>query len=73
MAAALLSQVNAGGADGPLLHHLEDLARKELEVSQLRKDKIQLEKSMRDIHMIMVEKQQVMQDTIDDLKDELER
>ncbi|KAL7643999.1 UNVERIFIED_CONTAM: hypothetical protein RMT77_006012 [Armadillidium vulgare] len=73
VAAALLSQVNTGGSDGPLLHHFEDLARKELEVNKLRKEKNQLEKSMRDIQMNMIEKQQIMQDTIDDLMEEVER
>ena len=54
-------QVGSSSGNGPLLHHLEDLARKELEVSKLRKEKIMLEKSMRDINMVMVEKQQMMQ------------
>lgn len=73
MAAALLSQVNTGGTEGPLLHHMEELARKELELSELRKHKIQLEKTMREIQMNSIEKQEHFQDEIDLLQQQVER
>lgn len=71
-AAALLSQVS-GVSDGPLLHHLEELARKDQEISQLRREKKQLETTMREIQMAALDRQQAQQDTIEALEEETER
>lgn len=70
--AALLSQVS-GGSEGPLLHHLEELARKDQEVSQLRREKRQLETTMREVQMAAIVRQQAQQDTIEALEEEAER
>lgn len=70
--AALLSQVS-GGSEGPLLHHLEELARKDQEISQLRREKRQLETTMREVQMAAIVRQQAQQDTIEALEEEAER
>lgn len=70
--AALLSHVS-GGSDGPLLHHLEDLARKEKNIIQLRRDKRECETTMREVQMAALMRQQAMQDTIEALQEETER
>ncbi|KAK4326785.1 hypothetical protein Pmani_002712 [Petrolisthes manimaculis] len=70
--AALLSQVS-GGSEGPLLHHLEELARRDQEVAQLRRDKRQLETTMREVQMAAIVRQQAQQDTIEALQEEAER
>ena len=70
--AALLSQVSGGG-EGPLLHHLEELARKDQEVSQLRREKRQLETTMREVQMAAIVRQQAQQDAIEALEEEAER
>lgn len=70
--AALLSQVS-GGSEGPLLHHLEELARKDQEISQLRREKRQLETTMREVQMAALVRQQAQQDTIEALEEESER
>ncbi|XP_076062611.1 GRIP and coiled-coil domain-containing protein 1-like [Oratosquilla oratoria] len=73
-AAALLSKVGAsGGTEGPLLHHLEELARKEMEINQLRKEKRQTESTMRELQMAALVKQQTYQDTIEMLQEQVER
>ncbi|CAL4120377.1 unnamed protein product, partial [Meganyctiphanes norvegica] len=46
--AALLSHVS-GGSDGPLLHHLEELARKDKDIIQLRREKRECETTMREV------------------------
>lgn len=70
--AALLSQVS-GGSEGPLLHHLEELARRDQEVAQLKRDKRQLETTMREVQMAAIVRQQAQQDTIEALQEEAER
>lgn len=70
--AALLSQVS-GGSEGPLLHHLEELARRDQEVAQLKRDKRQLETTMREVQMAAIVRQQAQQDTIEALQEETER
>lgn len=70
--AAILSQVS-GGSEGPLLHHLEELARKDQEVSQLRREKRQLETTMREVQMAALNRQQAQQDKIERLEEEAER
>lgn len=70
--AALLSQVS-GGSEGPLLHHLEELARRDQEVAQLKRDKRQLETTMREVQMAAIVRQQAQQDTIETLQEEAER
>lgn len=70
--AALLSQVS-GGSEGPLLHHLEELARKDQEISQLRREKRQLEATMREVQMAALVRQQAHQDAIEVLEEEVER
>ncbi|KAK7073872.1 GRIP domain [Halocaridina rubra] len=71
-AAALLSQVS-GGSEGPLLHHLEELARKDQEIVQLRREKKQVETTMREVQMAALVRQQAQQDSIEALEDEVER
>lgn len=71
-AAALLTQVS-GGSEGPLLHHLEELARKDQEISQLRREKKHVETTMREIQMAALVRQQAQQDTIEVLEEEVER
>ncbi|XP_042225380.1 GRIP and coiled-coil domain-containing protein 1-like isoform X2 [Homarus americanus] len=70
--AALLSQVS-GGNEGPLLHHLEELARKDQEISHFRREKRQLETTMREVQMAALVRQQAQQDTIEALEEEAER
>lgn len=70
--AALLSQVS-GGSEGPLLHHLEELARKDQEISQLMREKRQLETTMREVQMAAIVRQQAQQDTIEALEEEAGR
>nr|XP_045625686.1 GRIP and coiled-coil domain-containing protein 1-like isoform X1 [Procambarus clarkii]XP_045625687.1 GRIP and coiled-coil domain-containing protein 1-like isoform X1 [Procambarus clarkii]XP_045625688.1 GRIP and coiled-coil domain-containing protein 1-like isoform X1 [Procambarus clarkii] len=70
--AALLSQVS-GGSEGPLLHHLEELARKHQEISQLRREKRQLETTMREVQMAALVRQQAHQDAIEALEEKVER
>ncbi|XP_042888482.1 GRIP and coiled-coil domain-containing protein 1-like isoform X2 [Penaeus japonicus] len=70
--AAILSQVS-GGSEGPLLHHLEELARKDQEVSQLRREKRLLETTMREVQMAALNRQQAQQDRIELLEEETER
>lgn len=71
-AAALLTQVS-GGSEGPLLHHLEELARKDQEISQLRREKKHVETTMREVQMAALVRQQAQQDTIEVLEEEVER
>ncbi|XP_064083212.1 GRIP and coiled-coil domain-containing protein 1-like [Macrobrachium nipponense] len=71
-AAALLTQVS-GGSEGPLLHHLEELARKDQEISQLRKEKKRVETTMREVQMAALVRKQAQQDTIEALEEEVER
>ncbi|KAG0722611.1 GRIP and coiled-coil domain-containing protein 1 [Chionoecetes opilio] len=70
--AALLSRVS-GGSDGPLLHHLEELARKDQEISQLHREKRQLETTMREVQMAAIVRQQAQQDAMEALEEEAER
>lgn len=70
--AAILSQVS-GGNEGPLLHHLEELARKDQEISLLRREKRQLETTMREVQMAALNRQQAQQDKIENLEEEVER
>ena len=69
----MLSQVGAGGADGPLLHHFEESARKDMEISHLRREKRELEKSMRDVQLAAVTKQEHLQDKMEFIQAEVER
>lgn len=57
------------GSSGPPLHYVQELARKEVEIKDLRAHQYQAETSLREIQLNMSAKEERYQDKIEDLED----
>jgi len=57
------------GSSGPPLHYVQELARKEVEIKELRAHQYQAETSLREIQLNMSTKEERYQDKIEELED----
>jgi len=57
------------GSSGPPLHYVQELARKEVEIKDLRAQQYQAETSLREIQLNMSAKEERYQDKIEELED----
>uniref|UniRef100_A0A2P2HZ50 GRIP and coiled-coil domain-containing protein 1-like n=1 Tax=Hirondellea gigas TaxID=1518452 RepID=A0A2P2HZ50_9CRUS len=73
--AALLcsTSIAAAGRSGPLLHHVEELQRREQQVASLQQEKRQLQQALREMQHAALEKRMQQEDRLDQLEMQLER
>jgi len=57
------------GSSGPPLHYVQELARKEVEIKELRSQQYQAETGLREIQLNMSTKEEKYQDKIEELED----
>ena len=56
-----------------MLHHVEELQRREMEVSRLQHEKMQLENAVREVQHSALEKRMLQEDRLQHLEMQLER
>jgi len=61
------------GSSGPPLHYVQELARKEVEIKELRAHQYQAETGLREIQLNMSSKEERYQDQIEELEDTVRR
>eukprot|EP00092_Neocalanus_flemingeri_P033935 GFUD01036901.1.p1 GENE.GFUD01036901.1~~GFUD01036901.1.p1 ORF type:complete len:718 (+),score=219.33 GFUD01036901.1:58-2154(+) len=61
------------GSSGPPLHYVQELARKEVEIKELRAQKYQSETGLREIQLNMSTKEEKYQDKIEDLEENVRK
>ncbi|KAF0300751.1 GRIP and coiled-coil domain-containing protein 1 [Amphibalanus amphitrite] len=70
---ASLSQLGLERHEGQMLHYMQEVARKDKEISNLRRTKHQLESTMRQLQNKMLEREEVLQDEAETLREKIRR